>query len=263
MSEEQQETQTEEVSEVTTEEVTGAPELPSIEDLAAELGWKPKEQWKGAEEDWKDPATFIRQGQNNTVIKQLKALQRSHEHLLKTTATTTQRLLDEQAAEINARWQQAVEDGDHKAVREAERDLRAVEAQRNRPDPLVAEFQERNDWYGTDPEATDYAASVSQRLAQQGKTVAEQLDAAEKAVRKRFPELFDDQPAPKQQRQAPQVHAPASRTATGVRRDPLAGIPKDHLAQGYDFVKMAQGRGMKYTIEDWAKTYKQEQGIAA
>jgi hypothetical protein len=238
--------------------------LPTIEELAADLGWKPKDQWKGDPDKWRNPADYIKHGQNSEVVQKLRNLERSHEQLVRTTAATTKRLLDEQAAEINAKWQQAVEDGDHKAVRAAEREMQQVEAQRTAPDPMVADFQARNDWYGTDPDATDYAAMVSQRLAAQGKGVPEQLEAAEKAVRKRFPELFEDSAPPqRQQRQAPAVHAPQSRTAAPSQRDPLAGIPKDHIAQGMEMVKMAQSRGMKYTIQDWAKTYKQETGMAA
>jgi hypothetical protein len=259
MSEEVQEIEAEEVVEAVEEE---AP-LPTVEELAAELGWKPKDQWKGDPGKWRPPVEYIKHGQNDTVVKKLSALERSHEQILRTTAATTERLLREQEAEINARWQQAVDDGDHKAVRAAERELLAVEQQRNQPDPIIAEFEQRNAWYGTDPDATDMAAAVSARLARQGKSVSEQLEAAERAVRARFPEHFEAAPSPPARRQAPQVHAPGSRTAAPTQRDPLAGIPREHVAQGQEMVKMAQSRGMKYTIEDWAKTYRKEMGIAA
>jgi hypothetical protein len=264
MSEEPQQIEGEDGADAVDEGADDAPQLPSVEELAAELGWKPKDQWTGPEAEWRDPVTYIKYGQNATLVQQVKELKKSHETLVRTTAATTKRLLDEQAAEINARWEQAIEDGDKDGARRAERDMRAVEAQRNAPDPLVADFQERNDWYGVDPEATDYAAAVSARLAQQGKSVAEQLEAAEKSVRKRFPELFEGAaPAPKP-RQAPQVHAPASRSALPQKRGKSAAdLPRDVRAAGEDFVRMATSRGMKYTIDDYAKTYFAEQGIAA
>jgi hypothetical protein len=243
--------------------------LPSVEELAAQLGHTPREAWIASGKDpakWRDPVDYIKHGQNDTLVKKLAAIERSHEQLVRTTAATTKRLLDEQAAEINARWQQAVEDGDHKAVRAAEREMQAVEAQRQAPDPMIADFQARNSWYGTDPDATDYAAAISQRLAAQGKSAIEQLEAAERGVRKRFPELFEQEEPQRQQRQAPAVHQPQSRTAVPPKRGKTAAdLPREVRQIGEEMVRAAKQRfpNSKYSIEDYARTYFQETGAAA
>jgi len=255
------EEQLEEAGAEDTPEIVEEPALPGVEELAAELGWKPKPQWKGNEEDWRDAAEFIRHGQNGPLVRKLAALEKSHEQLLRTAAKTTERMLQEQEAKIIARFEQAVEEDDKRGAADAARELAQVQAERNQPDPLVAEFVERNPWYGKDPDATDYAAVITDRLAKQGKSVSEQLEAAEIAVKKRFSELFEDA---KPVRKAPLVASPNTRTANGApRAKTTADLPRDVRAAGEEMVKMAATKGFKYTIDDYSRTYWSEQGEAA
>ena len=238
-----------------------APLLPTVEELAAELGWKPKDQWKGAEEEYRDPAEYIKAGQHGKLIKEVREVKSQMSQLAKTAAATTARMLAEQEAEITARFEQAVEDGDKHAAAQATRDLRQVEAQR--AEVVInpeTEFKRDNPWYGAEEDATAYAASVSQRELAKGIPFAEHKATVEAAVRKRFPELFEAAPA---RRQAPLVAAPSSRTGTPIRREKSeADLPAEAKAAGMEFVAMAQAKGMKYTLADFAKTYHQEHGTA-
>jgi hypothetical protein len=105
-----------------------------------------------------------------------------------------------------------------KATRKRSSTLRRRSSKLDQPrpsdDPDVAEFAERNaDWFKVDPEATALAMGVADNLAKQGKSAAEQVAAAEKAVKKRFPELFDE-PPPRQQGKGPAaVHTADTRSA--------------------------------------------------
>lgn len=241
--------------------VEDAPELPSIEALAKELGHKPKDEWTGAPEDWRDPAEYIRAGQHGKLIKEVRGLNEKYERLAKTAAATTERMLREQEAEITARFEQAVDDGDKHAAAQATRDLRTLEAQRadvvTNPE---TEFKRDNPWYGAEEDATAYAASVSQRELAKGIPFADHKATVESAVRKRFPELFEAAPA---RRQPPQVAAPSSRTGTPIRREKgAADLSREVRAAGEDFVQMAKAKGWSYTIEDFAKTHFQESGTA-
>lgn len=236
--------------------VAEAAPLPTVEELAAELGWKPKEQL-GDGVDYRDPVEYIKAGQHGRLIKEVREVKERMDRLSKTAALTTEQMLRDQEAAITARFEQAVEDGDKLAAAQATRDLRQLESQR--ADIVVnpeTEFARDNPWYGQDEDATAYAASVSQRELSKGIPFERHKATVEAAVRKRFPELFEDAPP---RRQAPQVAAPATRSATPIRREKgEADLPAEAKQAGLEFVAMAQAKGMKYTLADFARTYHAE-----
>lgn len=262
MSEESQDIAGEEVADAVDEGADDAPQLPSVEELAAELGWKPKDQWTGPEAEWRDPVTYIKYGQNATLVQQVKELKRSHETFVRTQRAETDRMLREQERQWQEKLDQAIEDGDKAGVREATRELSGIQQQRAAPEPTVEDWISRNPWFNSNLVAQQIAVAKSEELKHL--PVSDQLAAAEAEVRKRVPELFEDEKPALRQRSAPTVSVPGTRTANPSRKDPLAGIPRDHLEEGRKTVADFQRRGFKnYTIEQWAATYKQSAGIAA
>jgi hypothetical protein len=227
--------------------------LPTVEELATELGWKPEDQWDGPKEKYRDPAEYIKAGQHGKLVKQVKRLEETTERMARTAAQTTARMLAEQEADLTAKYNQQVKDGDAAAAFATGQELNAVHAAKSAPDPAVADFVARNTWFNVDPDATDFAAAISQRLAQQGKSVSEQLAAAEAGTRKRFPELFDDPPP---RRQAPVVATPNGRTAAPPKREKgFAEMDAAAQAGALEFEAMAKEKGMDYTRHDYAKTF--------
>jgi len=90
------------------------------------------------------------------------------------------------------------------------------------PDPKTMAWQERNTWWGTDPEMTASALGLHQRLInERGPQYAgtdEYWSAVDKTMRRRFPDYFGDEvdtgeakPSVREPKAAPVV-APASRT---------------------------------------------------
>jgi len=90
------------------------------------------------------------------------------------------------------------------------------------PDPKTMAWQERNTWWGTDPEMTASALGLHQRLInERGPQFAgtdEYWGVIDKTMRRRFSDYFGDEmdngdtrPAAREQK-APSVVAPASRT---------------------------------------------------
>lgn len=234
-------------------EVAEPAPLPTVEELATKLGWKPKDQWEGDETKYRGPVEFIEAGQHGKLVREVRELKATTERMARTAAQTTARMLAEQEAELIAKYDQQVKDGDAAAAYATTQEISEVRAAKNEPDPSVADFVSRNPWFNVDPDATDFAAAISARLAQQGKSVKEQLEAAEAGTRKRFPELFDDAPA---RRQAPVVATPNGRTAAAPKREKgFAELPADARAAALEFETMAQNKGMKYDKDAYAKTY--------
>lgn len=90
-----------------------------------------------------------------------------------------------------------------------------------RPDPRAIEWGKRNTWFEKDPEMTGYAYGVHQRLVQSGidPNTDQYYTEIDRAVRKVFPDKFDDVEIEEQapQRQASPVVAAPSRTTKKSR----------------------------------------------
>lgn len=157
--------------------------------VASEMGWSPKDKWRGDPEKWIDPKTFIL----NTP-KALKAARGQVETATRMAERALEKAQKDAIAEARAEIAAASAAGDAEAADAAAEKLqRASRA----PDPVVADFAKRNPWYNTDDMATQVAIAAAQKVVDSGGSVADQVAAGEKEVRKRFPELFeeaDDEP---------------------------------------------------------------------
>lgn len=228
-----------------------------FDDLARDMGWIPPDQFKGDPGTFRSAEDYIKHGVQSTkaLKRDLKEVKETASRLASTSAKITERALEKQRTELEAAHRKAVEDGDYAAVTRAERDIRTLDAQAADVSP-EATFAAANPWYGKDDEATAYAASVSQRLAIQGKSVDEQLEAASSAVRKRFPELFDDAPAAPR-KLAPPVAAPSSRASpTGKSAPTFSQLPAQAQAAYAAFAKsMKTSFGQDYTKEEYLADY--------
>jgi hypothetical protein len=205
-----------------------------IAQLAAEMGWKPKEEYQG--DNWKPAAEFIKAGRDitQTVTKQLRSVQDQLERVTRTSS----HLMTEAIAERDAYWAQqqakAVEDGDQVAVNHAvqQRIKLQQQAPADGPPPETRDFMDRNKgWYGVDHLATMRAQEITDRLAKAGVTPADQLAQAERAVRKEFPELF---PAPAKQPASVQT-AQSRNAVTGSRKKGFADMPAESQKLAREF----------------------------
>lgn len=232
-----------------------------VAELARGLGWVPEDEWDGPAGKWSPPEVFIRQKVNkgDRLYDELREVKETTTRLARTSAAITEREIARARSELEEQFRAAVEAGDIRAANQARQDLTRVETEAATAgeDPEVASFVERNaSWFNLNEEATAYARSVAQLQANKGASPATQIKAAEDAVKKRFPELFDaaDQREP---RKAPTLNAPNTRAARSAPKEKgVAELPTDALAAGRDFVK----RGRVKSLEDYAKMYWQEEG---
>jgi hypothetical protein len=189
-----------------------------VAEIASELGWVPKEQFRGNPDEWKPAKDFIRAGKDiqKTTRRELKEVRSIVENMSRTHAA----LFEQQLAEKDAYWQgklrESVDAGDLEGVEHAAQQrqkLQQAHPSQSVP-PETAEFLRRNDaWFDKDPLATQRAREVVDAYAKAKRSPAEQLEAAERQVRKEFPELFP-QPA----KAPPSVAQPPSRAASATSR---------------------------------------------
>ena len=101
--------------------------------------------------------------------------------------------------------------------KEEEVEIPQQQAAVQQPDPKTLAWQERNTWWGTDPEMTASALGLHQKLERErGPQFVgsdEYWSAIDTTMRRRFPEYFGDEVAKPASREAkPTVVAPASRS---------------------------------------------------
>lgn len=226
------------------------------EELAREAGWSPKEDWKGDPDKWRDPREFIKYGMKRSreSADELRGLKQSVTQIGKTAEVLQRRAVEEARREVEARFASAVENKDHEGARAAREELNRIEAPAATPAGEVNEFMTRNaGWFGSNRAATALAQSITANLAARGVSPAEQLRAAEEAVKTDFPQLFQQARTPAKSPAA--VNAPDTRVAQPrTRAKGFSDLPADAQKAGHDFLK----RGMVKTLDDYAKAYLEE-----
>ncbi len=209
---------------VTDDDLPQAQEAPDpVATLASEMGWAPKDQFKGDPEKWRDAPEFIRAGKDiqRSLARDLKDVRSTVENMARTSTTLFEQQMRAEREKLEAKFAAAVDDGDHTEAFKISREIDSVRAtpKPNGPPPEATAFAEKNAWFNSDPLARQVAIDTSDRLAKQGYSVAEQLEHAERAVRKQFPEHF---PAPPK----PQARVgEGNRSASPSRKQGFADMP--------------------------------------
>lgn len=196
-------------TEQTPVEQTAEPELSSIEQRALEMGWRPKDEFNGDEDDFIDAKEFVRRKplfdrieQQGKALKNVtKALEALKEHYGKVQETEYKRALNDLKMQRKA----ALSDGDGDRFEEIDAQIKSIETQAqsfkaNQELPIVQEevihpeFQawtSKNPWYGTIPYMRNFADSLGQELAASGRySNSEILQEVEKRVKAEFPDKF-------------------------------------------------------------------------
>lgn len=242
-------------NEAVTEQSNAAPD--PYEDLARGNGWSPKEEWRGKPEDWREPRDFIEYGMRRSreSAEELRGLRQSVGSIAKTAEALQRRAVEETRRELEERFAGAVENKDHEGARQVREEISRLDQPQSTggPPPEATDFVTRNAaWFNVNRGATLLAQSVTADLAAKGVSPADQLKAAEEAVKADFPHLFGS-PA-SAAKPSPSVSAPTSRTAAPTKPNGFASLPAEAQKAGHDFVK----RGMVKTLEDYARVYREE-----
>lgn len=225
------------------------------ESLAAELGWAPKDQWRGDEAEWKSAAEFLKEtvSVNKTTRKALKNIEDRMARMTRASETMIAQARADERAKVEAEFNAAVDDGDHDRARKASAQLQKLSVEPD-TDAAVPDFAARNaSWWQIDPLATQMAVNVSNMAAGQGKSPEEQCKMAEDAVRKRFPEYFEtEKPKAKAPAEVAEQQGRTARTQAGNRKRGYSDLPPEAKAVAVQFEK--QG----LTKEAYAESYWKE-----
>lgn len=246
------------------------------EDRARQLGWHPKEEFKGDPERWVDADTFMKKGEEELPVlrsnlKKIQAdLAKEREEFQKTarefrewhetTVQKTEREAYEKARnDIEQKKLEAVEMGDKEAylkAQEAEKALETQQAPKQQPqqqpaaDPVFDEWRKTNSWYEEFPELAVEADNVGLALWNSGKfkSTGQVFDEVAKSIRRKYPHYFQN-PNRDMPSAVNEGGEPASTRRTKARTyDNLPASAKDACER---FIRM----GMINSREDYLKSY--------
>lgn len=189
-------------------------------DEAKIYGWVPKEDFRDDPDRWVDAETFVKRGReinpilrknNDILLKKHQSLQQELQEIRGTVSEfkkyheeTEKRAYDAAIAQLRSEKKEAISLGDGERVVQIDDQIDDLKSQREKkpeiqqqqpqvqiPQELV-EWQEKNSWYGTDPEMTAVANAMGQVINQENPTLVGKpwLDALTKKVKQRFPEKF-------------------------------------------------------------------------
>lgn len=195
--------------EVEAKEGEAKPQYTEIEQRALEMGWRPREEFDGIDDDFVDAKEFISRkplydkiSQQSKQIKNVsKALDALKDHYTKVQVTEYERAMKD----LRAQRREAFVQGDIDAVEKAEEQIKQAEQQfneikesaesikvDNEPvlNPVFINWKNRNPWYESTGYMREYADEVGRKLHTSGLEPSEVLKEVEKAVRKEFPNKF-------------------------------------------------------------------------
>lgn len=180
-----------------------------IEGLAKQAGWVPKEEWTRDPTKHVDPRTYI-----SRLPGEMKTLQERQRRMAQVTEDALEEQRRQTRSQALAELKDAAAEKDEARVQAAERRLESTE-----PRPETQAWISENPWFNDDPAAQALAVSIVNREAKAGSTIREQLAAAGKEVRRRFPEHFDGEviEQPRQEVRLSEARRPAPAVTGGTR----------------------------------------------
>lgn len=243
-----------------------APQPSQVELDAMDMGWRPKTEWTGADEDFIDARTFVRnkslfdkiEGLAKRVKDQDRTIGMLKDHHSKVEEATRRQVIEE----LKKAKKQAYEDGNVDQAIEIDDEIskqRAIEVfektQQKQNQPIHPEFAawvEKNSWYASDKTLRGEADAlgVAYRTNNPEKTPAEVLAYVAAKIKRGNPEKFQNQ-----ERSKPSMVEGATQRTPSSSKEPTF-----HLTEEEEKVCKTFVRNGVMSREDYIKEIKKVRG---
>lgn len=185
-------------------------EFSEIEQKALSMGWKPKEEFEGNPDDWRDAKEYVDRDSLFRKIhnqgRELRKTQEALNALIEHNKKLSEAQREAERERLNAAKAEALEDGDYgkatnidteiDAMNQAEDDILNVPEFEPTPEEseLFVQFKDRNQWYGTNEEITEVADMLANRFVAQKQAAGERYTEQDvySFVESRVPNHFPD-----------------------------------------------------------------------
>ena len=257
------------------------PEIPEIAteviDRAKGMGWIPEEEFRGDKKRWRPADEYVQRADEmlpimksqmtkyetkiGTLEAKLESQAKTSEKLLKMSERVGQESYERARKDITRQQVQAVADGDVESWQRFEDQKDELKP----PEPITPEepveeplnpafkpWHDKNDWYLSDEDLTDFANMYSNKINPGGKMDAAELYAkVEQKVKSAFPHKFAN---PNRANPSPVDSPSLSGTEQPTGGKTYADLPEDAKKQARVWV----ADGTFKTKEDYAKSYFEE-----
>ncbi len=250
----------------------------SLEDIARELGWSPKSEWRGDPAKWTPAATFIRRTEElrRDAVKRQRESERDFQRRLQRMERANTEARARDRARLEAEYKQArveaIKAGDVDQVEKLDAQFQQLAPQIDEDEqaeatvttlfekePLVKQFWEENAWILEDEALTNRVIGFWD--VTDPNRPFDHLDAIDKAERylERFAKKtgHTQEPQPKEEKQPgfPRRDAPNFAGATRqMRSDPTSSLPPEARETGLRYVK----EGLFKNLAEYAEVYNRE-----
>lgn len=210
-----------------------APEYTKIELEAMEMGWRPKEEFNGEEDDFIDAKEFVRRkplfDKIDSTTRELKQFKKAFDALKSHYTGVHEAAYNQALANLKATRKQAITDGDGDTFDRVDQEIKRVESAAENlktaidvpeaPEPQVAPqfvaWTNRNPWYNSVGYMRNFADDLGQKLAATGLDPLTILKQVETAVKKEFPDKFRNS----NKDDAPDIESSGRKSSGGKKDD--------------------------------------------
>lgn len=243
-----------------------APAISDVETKAREQGWRPKDEWEGEPDKWRDAKEFVERGELfnkiDTMGKELKetrkALKMLQEHHTKVKETEYKRAVDE----LKSLQKKHLEDGNSEGYLETTElltDLKAEQKAREvieettpkKVDPRFMDWVRENSWYSQNAEMRKYADAIGMGYAQNNPGIDPEdvLVYVTSEVKQRYKDKFENPNRRKQTVEGTSTTANAGKKSTFELTDDERKVMNTFVRQG------------TMTKEDYIEEVKRMRGV--
>ena len=262
-------------------EVEQTAEARDYESEARELGWVPKEDFRGDETRWTDAETFVKRGETQMPLlkKQVETQKSEIDYLkrqVKKLAKAEQNAYNSALEDLKRQQREAVEYGDVAAFEKVEKKIDALKADiedekpqagGENPDMAFVEFRDANEWYdlGALPAATEVQARarvladrLAEKMAAQGLqrelTPSQFFARVAEQVKEQIPMLGDGKPA---RQKPPSDVAGVTRQQGKSNVRSGSNLPAEAKAQAKRFFENGtiRAKDLNEALDKYAKSY--------
>jgi hypothetical protein len=260
---------------------------PQVEREARNLGWKPKEEFRGKEDDWVSAEEFLEKGKNilpilsannkrlqqdlltrdakiGTLEAQIRNANVAIEKLEKHYTEANKRAVDNAKRELRRELIEARKDDDvdkqlelEEKLDELDRATQVTEIQSkdkkddppaNQPTPEMQAWYRANPWFGTDQKKTKIVSRIAEDLREEGSELFG-VEFMDECLR-----IYEEQnqPAPRQHSKV-EGHQSSNRSTGGKT---FASLPAEAKQACWDDVDDLVGPDKRYkTQKEWEDKY--------
>lgn len=226
----------------------------SPEDQAKRMGWKPEEDYKGPEGKWVDAESFLDNTENDPaqLRRSLRTIERNYQkmekgmdalisHQDRQVEQAKEDAYAKAAADHEAKFMQAIEDGDEEAAAQLYQEKQAPKEQGQDSAVNVWANKPENAWFKTDKKMNEDANRRALALTNEGVETPEMLKQVDEFIRETYPAAF-----PKA-RKAPKTVNGGNRNGVVVKHtvEPFSYEALNQESRGHcdGFVRMMKGKG--------------------